>query len=782
MRILIVTNYILPHIGGVEVVVDHEIRLLLARGHEVTVIAAHTGNTGESETHANLEIIRIPAWNGIERSIGIGWPVFSPRVIIELWRCIGWCDAVHVHGYLFSNSLLALLIARLRKKRSILTEHTGMGLPASGMIRLLLWLCTRSIGKCNLRLAHSIIGINRGFVEKVRRARPFADTHLLPCTLERDWLPTGADVVNIQEKHNARILLGLPIDKKIVLFVGRAVAIKGVDLLLEAFDGSYYLVFCGPCSPTMREAIEAKGARYFPPQPQSSLVQFYQSADLLALPSRSEGQGMVVYEALSCGCDVLLGNYPGSELYENCRGVYYTNLSAADVRNNIRNLLDSERPDSSGKVHVRTLFPTAEQWTNTLLALLQGTHPRTPRLLMVAFQNSVHTARWLQCVAELGWDVHLFATSPWPAHPLIQNVTVHTPIRWPRWLWRWPTLRMKPGFSPPLISLVQEAINRVWRYPGAEAHMDFPAMQGPKRLNKLIHKLQPDLIHSLEFQHCGYLTLEAKRLHGSDFPAWAASSWGSDIAWFGRDATHLPLIRDLLQRADYYIADCERDMKLARELGWNEKPSLVALGFGGITLAPWRELRAKIQTSARTQIMVKAYEHFAGRALTALQAVEQCADVLRDMEIVLFLAEHPDVLAYAQKLRTLGLHLRILPQLPHAEMMKEFGKSRIVLSVSASDGVPATLLEAMVMGAFPIQTNTAAADEWITDAESGFIVPVDDVNIIAFRLRAALADDALVDRASAINWNTAEERIDTPITSEKILSFYRNIMPRKQEP
>jgi glycosyltransferase involved in cell wall biosynthesis len=671
----------------------------------------------------------------------------------------------------------------MRGKRGVLTEHTGVGLPSAYGIRMLLWLCTNTIGRCNIWLANSIICLNKGFIQNVRRIRLSADVHLLLNTPEHDWLPAGDDPVSAQDKQKARIYLGLPVERPVVLFIGRVLAIKGVDLLLNAYDATYELVFCGPCSPSMRKAIEDAGARYYPPQVQSMLLAFYQAADLMILPSRSEGQSLVVYEALCCGCDVLLGEYPGSEFYANCRGVHYCALTLDSLRSRIKQLLGSvsQDADNAGRVHVRSLFPTKEQWVSAMLALLQGKQVQKPRLLFVAFQNSVHTARWLQCVAELGWDIHVFATTPWPVHELLTDATVHYPFRWPRWLWKWPRVRIRNGFSPPLISLVQETINRLWRYRGAREHINFPGMQGPVQLNRLIRKLKPELIHSLEFQHCGYLVLEAKRLYGDDFPAWATSSWEIDISYFRHDESHLSIIQSILGQADYYIADCERDLKLVHALRWGSKTTLVALGFAGIAIKPWQLLRSRTKPSERRQIMVKGYQNLVGRALTALRAVEQCADILHDMEIVLFLASNSEVQAYAKKLqKQYGLHIRILLPLLRDGWMKEFAKSRVILSISAGDGVPATLLESMVMGAFPIQTNTAAVDEWLNDGEGGFIVPVDNVSIISACLRRALTDDDLVDNAAVVNWITAMQKIDWSVTSPKILSFYRDIMAQKE--
>src|SRR6185503_10908709 len=57
-------------------------------------------------------------------------------------------------------------------------------------------------------------------------------------------------------------------------------------------------------------------------------------------------------------------------------------------------------------------------------------------------------------------------------------------------------------------------------------------------LIKTIQKVKPDIIHSLEIQHAGYLTLSAKKKIGSDFPTWIVTNWGADIHYFGEIQEH----------------------------------------------------------------------------------------------------------------------------------------------------------------------------------------------------------------------------------------------------
>jgi len=78
----------------------------------------------------------------------------------------------------------------------------------------------------------------------------------------------------------------------------------------------------------------------------------------------------------------------------------------------------------------------------------------------------------------------------------------------------------------------------------------------------------------------------------------------------------------------------------------------------------------------------------------------------------------------------------------------------------------------MVYGAFPIQTDTSCASEWIENGKSGFIVRANDLAGISQAIKTALEDDALVDLAAELNFQTAQSRLDFKIVSEMSRNFY----------
>ena len=111
--------------------------------------------------------------------------------------------------------------------------------------------------------------------------------------------------------------------------------------------------------------------------------------------------------------------------------------------------------------------------------------------------------------------------------------------------------------------------------------------------------------------------------------------------------------------------------------------------------------------------------------------------------------------------------------------MRLHGKDRLSIGLSISDGLPSSFLEAIVMSAFPIQSNTSCANEWILDGKSGFIVPPEDPEVIAMAIRRALIDDELVDQASTINAIIAEQRLEQSVIKPNVVRMYEEIYAKK---
>jgi glycosyltransferase involved in cell wall biosynthesis len=99
-------------------------------------------------------------------------------------------------------------------------------------------------------------------------------------------------------------------------------------------------------------------------------------------------------------------------------------------------------------------------------------------------------------------------------------------------------------------------------------------------------------------------------------------------------------------------------------------------------------------------------------------------------------------------------------------------QSRIYVGCSESDGISTSFLESLITGAYPIQTSTSCASEWVSRGAICSIVPL-DIDQVLQSIRQALQSNQLVDRASEENFKIAQRYLNDEVIKEEALKFYR---------
>ena len=177
------------------------------------------------------------------------------------------------------------------------------------------WPAPRRRLRWALGRARRVIAVSRALGDKAIK---------LGTSPERlDIVPNGIDrrSFRVGDRDSARALLGLPVERPLVLYVGHLSEDKGVLDLLKAFKlaaprlGGAHLVLVGDgagaskCRTLAREL--AVPATFVGAQPQSAIPTWLTACDLLSLPSRHEGMPNVVLEALACGRPVVASDVGG---------------------------------------------------------------------------------------------------------------------------------------------------------------------------------------------------------------------------------------------------------------------------------------------------------------------------------------------------------------------------------------------------------------------------------------------------------------------------------------
>lgn len=290
-------------------------------------------------------------------------------------------------------------------------------------------------------------------------------------------------------------------------------------------------------------------------------------------------------------------------------------------------------------------------------------------------------------------------------------------------------------------------------------------------LVKIIEEIKPDIIHSFEMQSCSYPIL--KIMNKCPHIKWIYSCWGSDLFYYQQIKRHQNKIKKVLKRVNYIHTDCERDAILAKEMGFKGKHLCVIPGGAGYKLEVFEKF--KLPLKERKIILVKGYEHKFGKAINVIKALAEIKNELKDFEIVVFGA-HQSVIEYVAKNQLLYKCFN-RNELSHTQLMVLMGKSLIYIGNSISDGMPNTLLEAIIMGAFPIQSNPGnVTAEIIIHNENGYLIEnPNDIKSISNLIVSVLHQPVLLKKAFKINQQIAKDRLAYGVNQQKIIDLYQQI-------
>ena len=375
------------------------------------------------------------------------------------------------------------------------------------------------------------------------------------------------------------------------------------------------------------------------------------------------------------------------------------------------------------------------------------------KILMVSIPNH-HFFQWVNQLKESGHEVYWFDSTD--GGSAVEKINwVHQIKGW-KLRWDFPFRNKIKSNFPKWYAYIQKINER-----------DIAVV-----FDKKIKEIQPDIVHCFEMQLAGLPILAVMDKNKIPF---IYSSWGSDLFNFKNLGVTEAEAKAFLKRTNYLITDCARDHKIAKELGFTNAFLGTFPGNGGIEI---ENIFIQPATNRKT-ICIKGYDDGIGQALVVIKAIESI-DLDSSIDFLIYSADEHVVNHLKQsnyfkhkKVEIISRNAFVSNQL----LLQKMGKSMLYIGNSISDGMPNSLLEAMGMGAFPIQSNPGrVSEEVITHGVNGFLIedPFDTTEI-ARLITEGLTSLILREAAQRYNVNYIDTHFNRTKLQLEIVGLYHTV-------
>ncbi|MEJ5359473.1 MAG: glycosyltransferase family 4 protein [Desulfobacterales bacterium] len=371
---------------------EFETVLVHGLSHESHLTAAEEARLAVDRAEAAARGVRFIAVETLVRRIA---PLRDLRAFLALWRIFRRERPDVVHTHTSKAGMLGRAAARLCRVRHVVHTphghvfHGHFGRPAS----ILFLLLERAARPFTDRLVALTEGEKRDYLARSVARRGAIEV-----------VPSGVDLARYAprpgDRRAARRALGLDPEAELVGFAGWLSAVKGVRELLEAMPAVWrefpkcglVLLGRGELEEELRARsaqIDGKGRVRFLGW-RDDLPRILPLLDLFVLPSRNEGMGRVLVEAMACGVPVLAAAVCGiPDLVQDGRtGILFAPGDVEALAGGIRRLLRDRdlaaRLAARGLAHCRRydLAVMVDQLRRLYLALASrpGTSSEVPAI------------------------------------------------------------------------------------------------------------------------------------------------------------------------------------------------------------------------------------------------------------------------------------------------------------------------------------------------------------------------------------------------------------------
>ena len=377
------------------------------------------------------------------------------------------------------------------------------------------------------------------------------------------------------------------------------------------------------------------------------------------------------------------------------------------------------------------------------------------KILIIGMFDSIHLARWLSQFENEKIDFVLFPSKKFKYvnYDLLKLVTSQKIASY---------RFAKPYFVFKYIGFMDYFLVSIFKLLKLNLKLLF--------LRRITHKNIFNYIHAIELQGAAYLyDLLPEQIQ--DRTSLIVTNYGSDIQYFQDIPEHQEKIRSVLSKADFYSAECQRDYESALKLGFKGKFLPCIPNAGGFKNEIFK--LNLVPSTERNLIMAKCYGGTFGLGGLIIDALEKFLRNNPDVKIVMH-SVTDDLLNKSKKLRATFPNQVVVytvrEKISRHEILDYLSKSRIYLGASKSDGISTSFLEALCLGAYPIQTDTSCASEWIELGFFGSIIRPDTSEIFT-AINVSYYDKELENKREQ-NFESAKRHLSYDLIQLQAIKFY----------
>lgn len=299
-RIVHVSAYYPPHLGGQEIAVHDLVAQLTLMGIKVEVVTSNLGARAGVSIENGVRVTRLKS--GEFAHTATTWRLF-PWLLKHASRD----TIIHLHVGQFFISEIVWLASKIKHFRYIMHIHCYP--VASGPMGKLLPLYKKLFFRPEINSAKMVIVLNRQHRRIVKADYGYAGRLLVTSNgIDESFFtvmrhPVGSETLKL-------------------LFVGRLSPGKNLDILLEAISVIGHgitldIIGDGECRRKLETIIiskDLKNVRLHGRLSRDKIKEFYSASSALILPSSYESQGMVLLEAMASRLPIIVTKGIGVEL------------------------------------------------------------------------------------------------------------------------------------------------------------------------------------------------------------------------------------------------------------------------------------------------------------------------------------------------------------------------------------------------------------------------------------------------------------------------------------